>query len=131
MQEHTSKEQLRSFGLTVGGIFLAVAIWPLLRRGQDVRAWALVLGSLLVIPGAVAPLILRKPHELWMRLAHVLGWVNTRIILGIVFYLVFTPTAFILRLFGCDPMNRSLVSSADTYRVPREPRDASHMKHQF
>ena len=131
MQSQNSDRQLRSFGLTVGGIFLFIGMWPVVRRGQDPRLWALVLGALLVLPALIFPASLRRPHQLWMYVGHILGWVNTKIILGLMFYTVFTPVAVILRLIGHDPMNRSFIPNADTYRVPRQPRDTSHMKHQF
>ena len=126
-----SKKQLRSFGLTVGGIFLVIAAWPWLRRGQDPRQWALILGSALVLPGIIAPSILRRPYRWWMQLAHILGAINSRIILAVMFYTVFTPMAIAMRLIGKDPMNRSFASNAGTYRIPRQARNASHMKHQF
>jgi len=66
-----------------------------------------------------------------MYVGHILGWVNTKIILGLMFYTVFTPAAVILRLIRHDPMNRSFVSNVDTYRVARQPRPTTHMKHQF
>ena len=131
MQDPNTNRQLRSFGLLVGGIFLVMGMWPVLWRGQDPRLWALAVGGSLLLPGLLMPVVLRKPYELWMRLAHVLGWINTRIILSIIFYAVFTPVAFVMRLTGADPMNRSFLSSANTYRVLRQPRSASHMKHQF
>lgn len=131
MQDHYTNRQLRSFGLLVGGIFLVMGMWPVLWHGLDPRLWALVLGGSLLLPGLLMPAVLRKPYELWMRLAHVLGWINTRIILSIMFYTVFTPVALVMRLIGTDPMNRSFLSSVETYRVLRQRRSPSHMKHQF
>jgi len=127
----SSNRQLKSFGLTVGSVFLFMGAWPVLWRGQGPRWWALILGGALLPSGLIMPVVLRKPYQLWMRLAHALGWINTKIVLSIMFYAVFTPAAIIMRLIGVDPMNRSLQSSADTYRLVRHPRSASHMKHQF
>jgi hypothetical protein len=55
----------------------------------------------------------------------VLGWINTRIILGLVFFTMFAPVALVLRIFGKDPLHRKLDEKAETYRVastklPRE-----------
>jgi len=124
-------KQLRSFGWTVGGAFLIVSTWPLIRRGEDPHFWLLALGSALLLLGLLMPNLLRQPFQVWMRIAHVLGWINTKIILGVMFYTVFTPAAFIVRLIGKDPMNRAFIPNANTYRVLRQPRGASHMKHQF
>jgi len=126
-----TKKRLRSFGLTVGGIFLVIGMWPLMRRGLDVRLWAMILGGVLVLPGLIMPTILRQPYKYWMKLAHVLGWINTKVILTVMFYVVFTPAAFVMRLLRKDPMNRRFDPNADTYRVPCQPREAGHMRHQF
>ena len=131
MQSQDSNRQLRSFGLTVGGIFLFIGLWPVLRHGQAPGLGALVLGALSVLPAFIVPASLRWPYRVWMGVGHVLGWVNTRIILGIMFYAVFTPVAVIMRLVGHDPMNRAFLSNVETYRVLRQPRHTSHMKHQF
>ncbi len=130
-QIQETNAQLRSFGTTVGGVFLFIAMWPFIRRGQNPRLWALILGGSLFVPGILTPSILRQPHRAWMQLAHVLGWINTKIILSLIYYVVFTPTAFIIRLTGKDPMNRFLLPNADSYRVVRQARSPSHMKRQF
>jgi hypothetical protein len=131
MQTQHTNHQLRSFGLIVGGVFLVIGAWPYFWRAQPPRSWALVLSGLLILPGLAWPAVLHKPYGLWMGLAHVLGWINTKIILTLMFYTVFTPAAFIMRLIGKDPMNRGFDAAATTYRVLRQPRAGSHMKNQF
>jgi hypothetical protein len=130
METHSEKRQLRSFGLTTGAIFLAIGLWPLL-KGHDPRWWGLALSATLLPPGLLAPGLLRKPHQLWLGIADVLGWVNTRVIFALMFYLVFTPVGFLMHLAGFDPMNRSFLASARTYRVLRQSRPSSHLKHHF
>jgi hypothetical protein len=66
-----------------------------------------------------------------MRLGEVLGWINTRVILGAIFFLLFTPLGLYMRLRGKDPMRRTLAPEAESYRVVRQPRSSSHMRHQF
>ena len=77
------------------------------------------------------PRSLTQIYRLWMRVGEVLGWINTRIILGVLFYLLFTPLGVYMRLRGKDPMRRTLAPEAESYRVVRQPRSASHMRHQF
>jgi len=60
-----------------------------------------------------------------------LGWVNTRILLGVIFYGLITPMGLFLRLLGKDAMRRVLVQEAQTYRIARSPRSHAHMKNQF
>jgi Saxitoxin biosynthesis operon protein SxtJ len=126
-----TRRQLRDFGLLVGGIFGAIGLWPLLWRQQNPRLWALALAVALVLPALVAPPILAPAYRAWMKLAEVLAWVNTRIVLGVVFYGVVTPIGLVMRLTGHDPMRRRFEQAGETYRVRCTPRPASHMTRQF
>ena len=107
MQEKVSNKQLRQFGLLVGGIFAVIGLWPMVLRGQNPRLWSLVPAVLLILPALVYPRSLRFVHRGWMVIGEVLGWINTRIILGTLFYTLVTATGLIMRLSGKDPMNRS------------------------
>ena len=127
---HQTK-QLRSFGLIVGGIFALLGVWPALWRGQPLRLWSVLLGGALLALALVRPRSLAQVYRLWMAVGEVLGWINTRLILGVLFYGLFTPLGLCMRLRGKDPMRRTLIPEVDTYRVVRQPRPASHMRHQF
>ena len=131
MTRRDQRKQLRSFGFIVGGVFALIGVWPLIVRGEPVRTWAVAAATLLILPAAIYPEVLVPVHRIWMAIGHILGWINTRIILGVVFYGLFAPMGLIMRLFGKDPMRRRLQPAADTYRVVRGPRPGTHMKHQF
>ena len=134
--DHLSdKAGLRRFGLVVGVFLLALAgvirYWrhslyvPL---GMAV-AGLLLLAAVVLIPAALAPV-----RKAWMTLAAVLGWINTRILLVIVFYLVVTPTALLLRLFRRDPMQRRWRDPAiPSYWARRtdRPFDREDLRRQF
>ena len=130
MRHTHTRQQLRSFGLLVGGIFGLIGLLPVVWRHQSPRTWAVTLAVLLIAPALVAPGILGPAYRLWMKLAEVLAWINTRILLGVVFYLVVTPIGLIMRLLGRDPMRRQLEANGE-YRILRTPRPASHMLRQF
>lgn len=127
---HNSRVE-RHFGLLVGGIFAAIGLWPLVWRQQGPRMWALVLAAGLVLSALVAPRILAPFYRVWMVLGNVLALINTRIVLAGVFYGVITPIGLAMRLLGHDPMRRRLDNAAESYRVRREPRPATHMLRQF
>jgi hypothetical protein len=131
MEQAAGRRQWRSFGLIVGGALALLGAWPAVARGGSPRAWALTLAALLIGSALLHPPILRHPHAWWMRLGRTLGWINTRIILSLLFYGVFTPIGVIRRWMGKDSMRRSFEPGAETYRVLRHPRPGSHMKHQF
>jgi hypothetical protein len=77
------------------------------------------------------PRSLTQVYRFWMSVGEVLGWINTRLILSVLFYLLFTPMGLFMRLRGKDPMRRTLTPEAESYRVVRQPRPAAHMRHQF
>ena len=131
MQDQITTKQLRSFGLTVGGVFALIGLWPLVLHAADPRWWSVVIAGILIAPALVYPNSLFWPYKGWMAVGHVLGWINTRIILGVVFYVVVTPIGLVRRLLGKDPMGRQLQPDLDTYRVVREPRPASHLTKQY
>jgi hypothetical protein len=126
-----TSQQLRSFGLLVGAIFAAISLWPVVWHGDTLRIWAIVAAAVLAVPAVVMPKSLKWIYRGWMAVGDVLGWINTRIILGIVFYGVVTPIGAYWRWRGHDPMRRGWDPQAESYRVLRESRDARHMQRQF
>ena len=122
---------LRSFGLMVGGVFSLIGFWPLLIRAEPIRLWALIVTGLLVIPAVTYPKLLIPIYNIWMRIGAILGWVNTRIILAIGFFLIVTPIGLMLRMFKKDPLPRDLDVSLESYRHLRLPRPNTHMQRQF
>ena len=133
IKEHrtASRKQLRSFGLVLTGGFLVIGLWPLVFRQEDLRMWALAISITSGIAGLLVPAILRYPYQVWMILGECLGWVNSRIILGGLYYVIVTPMRVVMTMVGHDPMNRKFDPDADTYRVIRKPRPSGHITHQF
>lgn len=56
----------------------------------------------------------------WMKFAYALGWVNTRILLTLFFFLIITPVAVAMRLLGKDILSQRLDPGAETYWIPKE-----------
>ena len=131
MDHAATRKELRQFGLLVGAIFTVMGLWPLVFRGEPLRLWAIGIGGLLIVLGAILPQVLAPIHTGWMWVGHILGWINTRILLTIVFYGLVTPIGLVFRLMGKDTMRQTLDESGTTYRVVRSPRPRSHMKYQF
>lgn len=131
MEQGNATKELRTFGFLVGGIFLVIGLWPLVLRGEELRLWAVSLGGGLVGLGGAFPRLLKPVYTIWMKLGHVLGWMNTRLLLGIVFFGLITPMGLAMRLFGWDAMRRGFANDSPTYRITRHPRPRTHMKNQF
>ena len=120
MKQTISKKQLRKFGLLIGFGFPILIGWLLPTLfGHEFRAWTLWIGFLSLILVLTAPRLLHYPYKVWMVLGHVLGWVNSYIILGMVFILVLQPIAFIMRLIGYDPL-RTRRKGEKSYREIRK-----------
>jgi hypothetical protein len=122
------KSGLRKFGLTTGLIFAGLFgfllpwLWQL-----TAPKWPLIVGAVLCSLALIAPRSLAPFYSLWMRLALVLGWINSRIILSLIFGIIVTPMAIVMRLLGKDPMTRKLEREKTTYRVISEPPTADSM----
>jgi hypothetical protein len=101
-----SVENPKSFGISVGlvcGVIAALQWW----RGRETSFIVFgALGIFLVGAALTAPAILTGPSRVWWRIARALAWFNTRLLLSILFFLVFTPVAAILRLAGRDSLQR-------------------------
>jgi len=115
----SSKQDLRKFGFTVG-IVLIVLGGILWWRGREFYVYVLVVGGLLSFFGWVWPVVLKPIQKVWMTLAVVLGWFMTRVILSVLFYLVFVPIGRIARLFGKDFLDLKLNSSAESYWIGKD-----------
>jgi Saxitoxin biosynthesis operon protein SxtJ len=131
MKHSATGTELCQFGLLVGTIFAVIGLWPFLFRDEPIRLWAIGLGGLLIAFGALLPQALAPIHKGWMWVGHILGWINTRILLGIVFYGLVTPIGIVCRLIGKITIRQGFADSNATYRVMRSPRPSSHMKYQF
>mgnify|MGYP001254770822 CR=1 FL=1 len=120
MKEIISKKQLREFGLLIGFGFPILIGWlvPAI-AGHVFKAWTLWLGVPVLILGLTAPRLLQYPYKSWMALGHVLGWINSHIILGLVFILILLPISCIMRLTGYDPLRRRQ-KGEKTYRENKE-----------
>ena len=126
------KAGLRKFGLTTGIIFAVLFgfvlpwIW-----GGELHKWPLVVGGILCSLALIAPRSLFGFYKVWMSIALVLGWLNSRIILGLVFILMVTPMALVMRLMGKDPMQRKFEPAKESYRSNRENPDRESMTHPY
>ena len=98
---NTSKKDIRSFGITIGIILLIVSAVLLYYNKESYQSLA-IMASTFIGLGIILPVLLKPAYLVWMTFAVILGWVMTRVILSIVFYLIMTPIGLISRLLGED-----------------------------
>jgi hypothetical protein len=123
----------REFGLVVGGVFLILGGWWTYRDKLEWLTPALLgVGAALVLIGSAYPRALGFPFRAWMKLAEALAFVMTRVILGLVFFLVVTPIGIVKRLTGWDPLRRR-APVAESYWKPyaERQRDKRHYEKMF
>ena len=114
-----SDSQARKTALVVAAVFFAIALWNMYRgRLTPVAAFAGIAAGLTLIVLFV-PVAARAFHRFWMGIAAVLGYVNSRILLSLLYYGLFTPVGLVRRLLGRDPMKRR-GSAQSSYWVTRE-----------
>ena len=120
MKVKISEKKLREFGLLIGVGFPTLIGWLLPALfGHQFRAWTLWIGVPGLLLGITAPRLLRYPYKGWMALGHFLGWINSHIILGLVFIIILQPIAYIMRLTGYDPL-RTKRKGKNSYREDRQ-----------
>lgn len=127
-----NQKELRDFGLLTGTI-VAVFFGLLLPwlKGHSLPSWPWIIAVVLGFLAILAPRTLKPVYQVWMRIGLILGWVNTRLILGIVFYGLLMPMAMIMRLLNRDPMARKLEVNLPTYRLPSQRKTRESMEKPF
>ena len=109
-----TEKDLRKFGLTVGGV-LAIIAAVLFYFAKPSVVYFAIIGGILILLGLAFPQVLKPLNKIWMGMAIVLGFVMSRVILTILYYLVLTPIAFLARLFSKKFMELKYDKSAKTY----------------
>lgn len=130
----SGKKELRQFGLTIGIVLglLGLLFWWL---GENYYPYLLILSAAFLLFGLILPITLKPIQKIWMSLAVVLGWLMTRIILIILFYLIFTPIGILGRMFGKSflDLKFSRIRNVDSYWIPKGKvgLDRSYYEKQF
>jgi hypothetical protein len=121
----------RSFGISVGAVLCVIAI-VLMWRGRVMRAEILAaIGGILLVLGYLAPSLLKYPSDAWWALAAALGWVNARVLLSLLFFLLLTPVSLVWRLTGKDPLSRRRESWRGWEPYPERYRNPRHFERMF
>jgi hypothetical protein len=121
----------RSFGISVGLVLCAIAA-ALVWRGRVGRAEVVgTIGVLLLAGGLLYPPILKRPSAIWWRFSRVLGHFNARVLLTLMFALVFVPLSLLWRLIGKDPLARTRDRWPGWSIYPARYRDKHHYTRMF
>ena len=118
----------KSFGIVFFFVFLLVSIYPLINDG-NLRIWSFVISIIFLILGILNSKILSPLNKIWFKFGLLLGKIISPIVMGIIFFIVVTPTGLILRLFQKDVLNLKF-NNNNTYWIEKSG-PKSKMKNQF
>ena len=120
MTNRISKKQLRDFGYLIGfGLPLIIGWLIPSITGYSFRAWTLWISIPTLTMGVIYPKTLLKPYQAWIQFGNLIGFINSHIILGIVFFVVLQPISLIMKAFGYDPL-RTKKSNLLSYKESKK-----------
>jgi len=119
---------LNKFGITMCVAFLVIAGVLMLKHKNSLPATS--IAALFILLTLAGPILLKPVYTVWMRFAFVLGWFNTRLLLLLMFYLIFTPIGLIMRLLRVDLLERKIDKARKTYWIKKENKEFSLLDYQ-
>lgn len=132
-QHQAQPAELRRFGLLIAAVTAVVfgLALPLLHH-HHLPLWPWIALVVMGIPALVAPVLLRPLYTVWMSIAHVLGWINTRILLGLVYWSMIVPIGLFKQgLAKVNNGNRKTEIQQESYRIVEKPRPRNNYKRIF
>jgi hypothetical protein len=122
----------KKFGYMMGGVLACLGLWQLIGRARPIGIVFVALGGLFLIAASLRPSYLKPVYEAWMRLGHALSWVNTRIILFLLYIAFFLPIGLVMRMFGKDFLNEHIRPGQASYWTEKFAiEDASRYEKQY
>ncbi|MFL2897594.1 MAG: SxtJ family membrane protein [Candidatus Pelagibacter sp.] len=128
MQQKIKLPSNRNFGIIFSIVFLIISLWPVLSQ-NDIRIWSLIISGIFLILGLINSKLLLPLNKIWFKFGILLGNFIAPIVMGIVYFMVVTPTGFIMRLLGKDLLNLKK-NNKDTYWIQKDNSN-SDLKNQF
>jgi len=110
----SKKSDLRNFGITVGIILLVISGYLFWKEKESFQIF-LAIGIILFLTAIALPSVLKPVYWIWMIFAIILGWFMTRVILSLLFYVVFTSIGLTLRFFGKQFLELRWDKSKESY----------------
>ena len=128
MQKNIKLPSNRNFGVVFFIVFLIIALWPLLKQ-NEIRIWSLIISFIFFVLGLINSKLLTPLNKIWFKFGILLGNIISPIVMGIVFFLVVTPTGLIMLLFRKDILKLKK-NSNDSYWINKDNTNST-MRNQF
>ena len=119
MTNKIDNKKLKEFGLLISFGLPLIFGWVLpLIFDNEFKIWTLMISFPFFIIGLTKPSLLFYPYKFWMSIGHILGWINSRIILGLIFVIILLPLSLIMKVLGYDPLMLK-TNKLSTYKKER------------
>ena len=118
----------RSFGLVFFIVFLLISFYPLINQ-EEIRIWSALISLLFLILGIINSKILTPLNKIWFKFGIFLGKIISPVVMGIIFFLVVTPIAFLMKILKKDLLNLKFNKNKSYWIEKTDPK--STMKNQF
>ena len=118
----------KNFGIVFSIVFLIISLWPLLNQ-NDIRIWSLIISGIFLVLGLINSKLLLPLNKIWFKFGILLGNFIAPIVMGIVYFMVVTPTGLIMRLLGKDLLNLKR-NNKHTYWIEKDNSN-NDLKNQF
>ena len=118
----------KNFGIVFFIVFLLIALWPLLNE-NEIRIWSLLISFIFLALGLINSNLLTPLNKIWIKFGIFLGNFVAPIVMGIIFFLVVTPTSIIMKIRGKDLLNLKK-NNNDSYWIQKNNQN-SKMKNQY
>ena len=128
LDKNTKLPTNKNFGIVFSIVFLIIALFPLIDDG-NLRIWSLIVSTIFLFLGLINSKILTPLNKIWFKFGLILGKIVSPVIMGVIFFLVVTPTALIMRLVGKDLLNLKFNKHKSYWIEKTGPK--SNMKNQF
>ena len=128
MQEKIKLPSNRNFGIVFSIVFLIIAIWPILNQ-NEIRIWSIIISLIFLILGLINSKFLSPLNKAWFKFGLILGSLIAPIVMGIVFFLVVTPTGLIMKVLGKDLLGLKR-NKNNTYWLEKDNSN-NNLKNQF
>ena len=109
----------RRFGLLLAIIFALIALLPLL-HSEPVRIWSAAVAAAMLAAAMFWPKLLVWPTRGWMAFGALLHHVISPLVMGLLFFCVFTPAGLLMRALGKRPLALQRDETAKSYWIERE-----------
>ena len=129
---HFSPKELRDFGLIMAGMLIImfgfVLPWIF---SYSTPYWPFIAAIVFAVVALLRPVLLGPVNRVWLKISDVLGWINTRLVMGVMFFLLIAPIGILMRLLGKNTLSLKISDEQTSYRVVTKVRDKKHLEKPF